>query len=53
MCGAKQRTIAAPQLRSLADFGWTWDVANAQWNIKWMTLPPAGAACRAVIKWDA
>ncbi len=43
-------TIKAPQLRSPADFGWTWDVANAQWHMKWMTLPPAGAACRAVIK---
>ena len=38
-----QATIKAPQLRSPADFGWTWEVANAQWNMKWMTLPPAGA----------
>ena len=45
-----QATIKAPQLPSPADFGWTWEVANAQWNMKWMTLPPAGAACCAVIK---
>ena len=45
-----QPTIQAPQLRSPADFGWTWEVANAQWNMKWTTLPPDGAACRAVIK---
>ena len=38
-----QATIKAPQLRSPADFGWTWEVANAQWNMKWMALPPAGA----------
>ena len=43
-------TIKASQLPSPADIGWTWEVANAQWNIKWMTLPPACAACRAVIK---
>ena len=45
-----QATIKAPQLHSPADFVWTWEVANAQWNMKWMTLTPAGAACRAVIK---
>ena len=45
-----QATIKAPQLPSPAYFGWTWEVANAQWNMKWLTLPPAGAACRAVIK---
>ena len=45
-----QASIKAPQLRSPADFGRTWEVANAQWNMKWMTLPPAGAACRAIIK---
>ena len=45
-----QATIKAPQLPSPADFGWTWEVANAQWNMKWMTFPPAGAACRATIK---
>ena len=45
-----QATIKDPQLPSPADFGWTWEVANAQWNIKWMTIPPAGGACRAVIK---
>ena len=45
-----QATIKTRQLRSAADFGWTWEVANAQWNIKWMTLPPASAGCRAVIK---
>ena len=39
-----QATIKAPQLPSPADFGWTWEVANAQWNMKWMTLPPAGVA---------
>ena len=44
-----QATIKAPQLPSPADFGWTWEVAT-QWNMKWMTLTPAGAACRAVIK---
>ena len=44
-----QATIKAPQLPSPADFGWTWEVANAQRNMKWMTLTPAGAACRAVI----
>ena len=32
-----QATIKAPQLPSPADFGRTWEVANAQWNIKWMT----------------
>ena len=46
-----QATIKAPQLPSPADFGWTWEVANAQWNMKWMTLTPAGVACRAVIKY--
>ena len=45
-----QATIKAPQLPNPADFGWTQEVANAQWNVKWMTLPPAGAACREVIK---
>ena len=45
-----QATIKVPQLPSPSDFGWTWEVANAQWNMKWMTLPPAGAACRAVIR---
>ena len=45
-----QTTIKAPQLPSPAGFGWTWEVANAQWNMKWMTLTPAGAACRAPIK---
>ena len=34
-----QATIKAPQFPSPADFGWTWEVANAQWNMKWMTLP--------------
>ena len=38
-----QAAIKAPQLPSPADFGWTWEVANAQWNMKWMTFPPAGA----------
>ena len=33
-----QATIKAPQLPSLADFGWTWEVANAQWNMKWMRM---------------
>ena len=42
--------VTIPQLRSAADFRWTREVANAQWHMKWMTLPPAGAACRAVIK---
>ena len=28
-----QETIKAPQLPSPADFGWTWEVANAPWNI--------------------
>ena len=45
-----QTTIKAPHLPSPAEFGWTWEVANAQWNMKWMTLPLAGAACRAIIK---
>ena len=45
-----QATIKAPQLPS-PDFGWTWEVATAQWNMKWMTFPPDGAACRAVIKY--
>ena len=45
-----QATSKAPQLPSPADFGCTWEVANAQWNMKWMTFPPAGAACRAAIK---
>ena len=43
-------TIKAPQLSSPADVGWTWEVANAQWNMKLMTVTPAGAACHAVIK---
>ena len=34
-----QATIKAQQLPNPADFGWTWDVANAQWNMKWMTFP--------------
>ena len=29
-----QATIEAPELPSPADFGWTWGVANAQWNMK-------------------
>ena len=45
-----QATIKAPQLPSPADFGRTWEVANAPWNMKWMTLTPAGAACHAAIK---
>ena len=27
-------TIKAPQLPRPADFGWTWEVPNAQWNMK-------------------
>ena len=49
MCGG-QATIKAPQLSSPADFGWTWEVANGQWNTKWMIFPPAGVECLAVIK---
>ena len=45
-----QATLKAPQLPSPADCGWTWEVANAQWNMKWMILPPDGAASRVVIK---
>ena len=45
-----QSLLTAPDLPSPADFGWTWDIPNAQWNIKWMTLPSAGDACHAVIK---
>ena len=44
-----QATIKAPQLPRPADLGWTWEVANAQCNMKWMTFPPPGAACRAVL----
>ena len=35
-----QATIKSQQLPNPADFGWTWEVANAQWNTKWMTFPP-------------
>ena len=42
-----QATIKAPQLPSPADVGWPWEVANAQWNMKWMTIPPAGAGVDA------
>lgn len=45
-----QAMITTPQLPSPADFGWTWDDSSSQWKISWMTLPPAGEACRAVIK---
>ena len=45
-----QAIIKAPQLPSPADFGWIWDMCSAHWKIKWMTLPPAGEACRAIIK---
>ena len=34
---------------TITDFVWTWEVASAQWNMKWMTLPHAGTACSAVI----
>ena len=45
-----QALIKAPVLPSPADFGWVWEASSGQWIIKWMTLPPAGQACRAVIK---
>ena len=45
-----QAMIKTPQLPSPADFGSTWETSNAQWKMKWMTLPPSGEASRAVIK---
>ena len=49
MCWAKQRLKPHSYLAQQT-LGGLWEVANAQWNMKWMTFPPAGAACRAVIK---
>ena len=40
----------APHLPSLSDFGWARKNEVSLWEVKWMELPPAGAACRAVIK---
>ena len=45
-----QALIKEPQLPSPANFGWMWETSSGQWSVKWMTLPPAGEACRAVIK---
>ena len=40
----------APHLPSPADFGWIRKDELSVWEVKWMDLPPAGLACRAVIK---
>ena len=40
----------APHLPSPSDFGWARKNEVALWGVEWMELPPAGAACRAVIK---
>ncbi|MES9882849.1 MAG: hypothetical protein ABW185_18430 [Sedimenticola sp.] len=45
-----QALLPAPQLPSPEDFGWKRNAGSIEWQIKWMTLPPAGAACRAVIR---
>jgi hypothetical protein len=45
-----QAIIKAPELPSPAEFGWAWETSNAQWKMKWMSLPPAGEAYCAIIK---
>ena len=45
-----QALLKAPQLPSPEEFGWKRENASAQWEVKWTNLPPAGAACRAVVK---
>ena len=40
----------APKLPSPAFFGWMRNKELSKWIVIWMSLPPAGAACRAVIK---
>ena len=50
MCGANQRLKPYSYLAQQTLGGLGGGVANAQWHMKWMTFPPAGAACRAAIK---
>ena len=45
-----QALLKAPQLPSREEFGWKRENASPQWEVKWTNLPPAGAACRAVVK---
>ena len=45
-----QALLKAPQLPSPEEFGWKRENASAQWEVKGTNLPPAGAACRAVVK---
>uniref|UniRef100_UPI00358E9C5E uncharacterized protein n=1 Tax=Myxine glutinosa TaxID=7769 RepID=UPI00358E9C5E len=45
-----QALLKAPHLPSPAEFGWTRKNNLAEWEVMWRNLPPAGAACRAVIK---
>ena len=42
-----QSLVKQPLLPSPADFGWKYSLNR--WVAKWMTLPPAGEACRTVI----
>ena len=43
-----QALVQSPTLPNPADYGWMH--ATDGWQINWMTLPPAGMACRAIIK---
>lgn len=43
-----QALVREPTLPSPSDFGWVRD--DRAWRVRWMTQPPAGTACRAVIK---
>ena len=45
-----QALLKEPQLPSPDEFGWRRQNDSSQWEVKWMDLPPAGAACRAVVK---
>ena len=41
-----QALLKAPYLPSPADFGWTRKGDVPEWEVQWMTLPPAGTTCR-------
>ena len=45
-----QALLKEPHLPSPLEFGWKRKTDSDEWLPIWMTLPPAGQACRAVIK---
>ena len=45
-----QALMKAPSVPSPEDFGWSRKNDTEEWQVKWTTLPPAGMACRAILK---